>query len=343
MLKYLFAAIALLFSAPVLASCCIDSNNGLEVGLGWRRDDMRWKLKDITSSYLYADALSKIHFKDLNYYTIHAKCHSVGCSYYFRASADYGQSDKGRAVEVFGLTTPIYDVGSVLIESNQKIKRRSEVYDFSAAIGYPFTPCGCKLVIAPLVGFSFHRQHLRAKGGESRYSASSFYRFDSESLSFTNTSESAFSVNSSNPFDFGSYDPFSNSSESDHLIANVLGLSIDKRVSVYRFTWYGPYVGVDIAYALDSCWSLFSQTEYHFLDNCHRKRKSLTGVYFVDDYHHKGWAYGFDQTVGATFDMGANYYFSIAADFKWWKGHSGSHDELHWKSVGVNAAMGYFY
>lgn len=344
MFKYLVGLAALLFCSSACAQC-LDVINSLEIGLGWRRDTIDWKIKHMHQSQIDAEVDSHIFFKDINYYTIDAKVHSVGSEYYFRASAYYGLSDKGRAKERFQLTTPLYDIGELsAFHTDERIKRRSEVYDFSGAIGYPFTFCCCRLMVAPLIGFSFHRQHIRSKRNESIYSDSSFVyeRSGVEAIPY-----SSFEVDSSNPFDFSysssdfaNSDPFSSPSPVD--IASELGLSVEKRTSPYRFTWYGFYTGADIYYALDSYWTIFSQTEFHFLNRCHRKRKSLTGVFFVDDYHHEGFAYGFDQKVGVNFEVGSCYYASICVDYKWWKGHC-NHDTMHWDSVGVNVALGYAY
>ena len=109
---------------------------------------------------------------------------------------------------------------------------------------------------------------------------------------------------------------------------------------MYRFTWYGFYVGADIAYALDNCWTLFWDTEFHFLDNCHRKRKSWTGVFFVDRYHKKGFAYGFNNIVGFNYYIANNWYTTLSVDYSWWKAHS-DHDQLYWKKVGVK--IGFIY
>lgn len=157
----------------------------------------------------------------------------------------------------------------------------------------------------------------------------------------SSSSSSSFSVDSSsNPFRDSSLssNPFSSSSSSEN-IASALGLSNDKESANYRFSWYGPYAGLDVAYALDSCWTLFTELEGHFLSNVHRKRKSWTGVDFVDEYHHKGWAYGFDGTLGTTFCFCGCWFSTINVDYKWWKGHS-KKDSLHWTSVNVNVTIG---
>jgi opacity protein-like surface antigen len=113
---------------------------------------------------------------------------------------------------------------------------------------------------------------------------------------------------------------------------------------MYRFTWYGFYVGADIAYLLDYNWTLFSELECHFLDNCHRKRHSRTGVHFVDHYHHKGWAYGFNALVGAAFQMSDCWYATFTVEYKRWKSDSDrSHDILRWQTVSTKAGIGYSF
>lgn len=332
----------ILISTTLLAECC----QSAEVAIGWRRDDLEWKTRHLDSSYIPGHANSRIHFKDIDLYTISGKVKWVDSEYYIRLSGEYGLSNKGRAHELFQIKSPwLYH--PLEVKTNDRIKRESEVYDLDAAVGYPFTFLNCRLSVIPLIGFSFHRQHLRVKAEEeeSYYSSSSASNYSDLSYSefFSYHSSSSFYVDYSNPFIHStSSDPFS--SRSDPNIAHSLGLKNPHHTSTYRFTWYGFYLGADIAYALDSCWTLFTELEGHFLNNCHRKRKSWTGVYFVDDYHEKGWAYGFNTVVGLTYYIANCWYSTLAVDFKWWKAHSHSkHDELHWQSVGVKIGVGYMF
>lgn len=340
MIKYLLSVAACLFSLQLFAGCCIDSTDSFEIGLGWRKDDLKWKTRQGYRGFVDAD--SEIHFKNLNFYEAYAKVHSIGCAHYARAQADYAITYKGRCREHFHLDAPYFGVDELSAISHERIKRRSECFDFNGAVGYPFMFRSCRLMVSPLIGFSFHRQRLRSKA-RSRYWDSSFiYAQDSSSDPSSFEGSSKFSVNSLNPFGFGgSSDPFA-TSPSNEIIAEALGLSIEKRTSVYRFTWYGFYLGVDIAYALDSCWTLFSQTEYHCYDRCHRKRKSLTGVQVVDRFHHSTKAYGLDQSIGLTYEMGCNYYLSIETNMKWWKSDS-KYDRLQWRTVSITSGLGYFY
>lgn len=337
-----------------------------DVEAGWRRDFLDWKTKDKHGSYFSGDVDDTIEFNDINSYMVSGELKCVSSDFYLKASADYGWVYKGREHEHFKIESYILNTPLSAHTSNP-IKRSSEVYDFSAAIGYPLAYCNCRLSIIPLLGFSFHRQHLVSKenGCSSGFSFSSSgqndnkearqarkrdrdlrkrtvakrNKFKREREFFRDHSSSSFFV--SNDANFNDF-PFSNpfSSDSDTNIAGALGLSNPHDTDSFRFTWYGFYMGADLAYALDNCWTLYWNTEFHFLDNCHRKRKSWTGVYFVDDYHNKGGAYGFNNSVGLNVNMCNNWYGTVSVDFNWWKASS-YHDDLHWKKVDVKAGLAY--
>jgi hypothetical protein len=326
------------------SSCSSSSCQSVDIEVGWRRDSLDWKLKDLHSSYVSGDVDDHILFKDIDSYTISGHAKWVSSDYYIRVSAEYGLTDKGRAREHFKIDSPFF-FDPISVETSDPIKRRSEVYDFDAAVGYPFAFFNCRLSVVPLIGFSFHRQHLRVKQSDNfsfcRDSYCDSYCFSDSSDFFSCHSSSSFVVAADNPFiGFPSSDPFS--SPSDTNIASALGLENPHRTSTYRFTWYGFYLGADIAYAMDSCWTLFWNTEFHFLDNCHRKRKSWTGVYFVDDYHEKGYAYGYNNSIGVNYYMCNCWYGTLSVDFNWWKAHSHG-DELHWKKVGAKLGLIYSF
>lgn len=358
----LFSTLLCAFTSSLLFSICMDDDccPSVECTIGWRRDNLDWKVKHMDSSYIPGKAKSHIRFDDINSYTLSAKAQWAGSAYYIRLSGEYGLSDKGRAKERFHIHSP-YLYYPISVETNEHIKRRSEVYDFDAAVGYPLSFCCCRLNIIPLIGFSFHRQHLRVKDdnyfscysscssgssssscGCCSNSSSSCSHHSSCSEFFDYHSSDSFFLDSSNPFRSSpSSNPF-HSSSSDPIIASELGLGNPHRTQNYRFTWYGFYLGADIAYALDPCWTLFSEIEFHFLDRAHRKRKSWTGVDFVDEYHKEGWAYGYNAVVGMTYSFSTCWYSTIAVDFDWWKSDA-KDDDLHWKKVGAKIGLGYMF
>jgi|GEM_PF-2847467 len=327
-----------------------------DVEIGWRRDGLNWKTPHLHSKSVSGHVNDRILFKEIDSYTITGQATWTSSHSYVRLLADYGLTDKGRAHEHFQINSPsLYQ--SIGIHTSHPVKRGSEVYDFDAAGGYPFAFFCYRLSIIPLIGFSFHRQHLRVK--EDKHSSSSSSHVDSSGSSYlsdpsssssradssgssylSDPSSSSFSVSSSNPFrNSPSSNPFSRPSSSDQNIASRLGLNNSHRTSQYRFTWYGFYFGVDTAFTIDDCWTLFWDTEFHFFDNCHRKRKSWTGVYFVDRYHEKSFAYGFNNILGVTYSIANSWYGVLSVDFNWWKTDS-KRDELYWKKVGVNIGLG---
>jgi hypothetical protein len=321
---------------------CVQS---LDVGFGWRRDNLKWHVSDMQDSYQSALASSKFNFKDLEMYTVNAKAHWAGSEYYIRLSGDYGSSIKGRCHQEFIISSPILD-GTLSTFVSNHVKRRSEFYDVTGAVGYPFMSCDNCLMVVPIIGFSFHRQRIRVKE-EKDNSFGSDFSLDSSNPFFSSSgipapsSESISNLGSSGDFDSNYFfDPFYSDSPSN--VAELIGFSPKNHTSSYRYTWFGPFVGVDIAYGLDDRWTIFTELEYHFQDRAHCKRNSLTAVDFVDDYHSERYAYGFNGSFGTTWDMGSCWYATIAVDFKWWKSN-GHHDTLEWYSVGSNISLGYMY
>ena len=328
------------------AVCCSDDCvQCIDIGFGWRRDNLKWSVPCLHESSGSAIASSNLHFNDIEMYTINGKAHWAASEYYIRLSGDYGSSFKGRAHQNFTITDSILN-GTLSTFVNNHVKDRSEFFDCTGAVGYPYMSCDLCLLIAPLIGYSFHRQRVRVKDAHHHSFGSDFSL--SSSNPFFSTSDLPI-PSSAGPSDLSSgggldsnffFDPFYSSSPSN--VAELIGFSPNNHTSNYRFTWYGPFIGVDIAYSLDSCWTLFSELEYHFWDKSHRKRKSLTAVDFVDHFHSERDAYGFNGTIGTTWDMGSCWYATIAVDFRWWKSN-GHHDTLEWKSVDTNISLGYMF
>lgn len=337
----LIGFISIIPASFLTASCCGGCCQSADFEIGWRKDHLNWKLSSLDSSYINGRVKDRIHFKNINSYTISGQWRWVGENYYVKLSADYGLTDKGRARQHFNLKSDELFF-PIDIERSHPIKRRSEVYDFDAAVGYPFTFFCCRLSVIPLIGFSFHRQHLRVKTHKDCCSHSySYDSYDSSDFSNCHHSSSDFFVKRRNDFrNIGFKNPFSE--PDNHNIAWELGLLNCHRTETYRFTWYGVYLGADLAYAFTSYWTLFWNTEFHFLDRCNRKRKSWTGVFFVDDYHRKGGAYGFNNVFGFNYYMANCWYTTFSIDFDWWKSDL-KNDDLQWSKFGAKIGLAYAF
>ena len=190
-----------LFSFFSINDCCGCSSSccqNLELDLGWRRDQLDWKLSDLNSDYVSGSVDDHILFKDINSYTVSAQAKWFSSYYYIRVSGEYGSTEKGRAHEHFHIESP-YFYYPITVHTSDPIKRRSEMYDLNIAAGYPLAFFDCRLSVVPLVGFSFHRQHLRVKLPDES-SSDSYVRARSSSRFFREHSSSSFFVSSDNPF-----------------------------------------------------------------------------------------------------------------------------------------------
>ena len=143
-------AFASLFAGCGDSTCC----QSVDIEVGWRRDRLDWKTNHLHSSYISGHVKDRLHFDDINSYTVNGQAKWVSSDYYIRLKADYGTTEKGRAHEHFHIASPYlyYPIG---VETSDKIKRRSEVYDFDAAVGYPLA-----FFLPPSIGCSFDRLFL---------------------------------------------------------------------------------------------------------------------------------------------------------------------------------------
>lgn len=355
-----------LFFASFCALCSGEDFASFEVGVGWRRDNLQWKAINFDDlSHFDLSGKSHLNFKEINTYTCNAKARWSGEAYRIRLSADYGTTVNGRSHETITLLRQLSSSSSSPIPSDIpqssffgfescRIKPRSEVYDFTGAVGYPWVLFCGQFYVSPMVGYSFHRQHWRAQGHKHMSSSSSSSSSSSgsssvfsspssssSSSSWSSTSGStSFVVDSSNPLGFpSSSDPFISSSSSEPM-ASQFGLRAKHRVNNYRFTWYGPLIGVDLGYAFDPYWSIYTELEGDVFCSARQKRKSNSGIGPIDTLHEAGRAYGFNSTTGVTYFLPTCWYFLVSVDYKWWKCVS-HENKTQWKSVGLNVSMGY--
>lgn len=318
----------------------------VEIAAGWRGDQLSWKGRHLSESGLPGCASSSLHFDDLNSYTISAQASWIDVAYYVRLSAEYGSTDKGRLKEHFEFESNAYLDSALDMHTSHPVKRRSEVYDFDGAVGYPLSFFCCRLSVIPLIGFSFHRQHLRVKIERDR--SSPFYVSSASPLFSSSYGyrkryyDEGYDGYYYYPYLSSLSDPFFSDDDYYSDIAEALGLSAPHHTSTYRFTWYGFYVGADLSYALDGCWTLYSELECHLFDRCHGKRKSWTGIEYVDRHHEKTWAYGITGVIGATYTLSSCWYGTLETELKWWQSY-GEGDHFRWLSAEARAGLGYAF
>jgi hypothetical protein len=147
----------------------------VELGVGYRQDSITLNVKERGGCNPQAKA--NRHFKDLEIVTVGTRLKTTfGCSdAYLRASFDWGFVVDGKVRDQLTVTdrnevsqdcrsnhTVEGDYLSTTVHN--RTKNSSYVWDLDIAFAYPMH-CGCDdFVVAPAIGFTVDRQHLKVKG-----------------------------------------------------------------------------------------------------------------------------------------------------------------------------------
>lgn len=122
-----------------------------------------------------------------------------------------------------------------------------------------------------------------------------------------------------------------------------------RRVSSFQFRWYAPFIGFDLALALEDSWSVYGEFEYHFSGRNQTKTRTNFGVKKFDEIDTIDCAYGFSYVVGTNYFFCGNWYSSLVVNYRYWKAkqdrrsRSCSNDQVTWTNWGISAALGYVF
>jgi hypothetical protein len=112
--------------------------------------------------------------------------------------------------------------------------------------------------------------------------------------------------------------------------------------SKYRFTFWGPFVGLDLALCHQECWNLYTELQYHFGTRARRERNSHIGDEFFDHYERTKRAYGVSLKFGSTYAFNCNLFADAYVTYKRFTSHQ-HHDSLSWRSIGIALDLGYIF
>lgn len=298
-------------------------DSAVEVGVGYRNDSIKWKRELSGGSSYYGSSsgsgsgssgareTSDFNWKDLNIWFIEGRGRYVTCDcIYIRGRTDYGWITSGKLHHKnhfgsggSGGAFDENDFSSSSPSSRGNGHAKGFVYDCKLAIGYQFKWCDECLAVAPLIGYSWHGQHLR--GGKD-HEHSNFYYDESSSDECSDNS---------------SYSSYSSSSSSGH--------------NKHRFNdrWNGVFIGFDLDYRLCCEWNLFMNYEYHWAE-FHATEHNRT--LFRNEFNgsgcgnihrstiHANNGYGNVLGFGAEWDLCECWTLGLRAEFQWWyanKGH----------------------
>ncbi len=262
------------------------ADSSLEIGVGYRNDRLEWKTDiDSASYYDYYDygfpgISSKLKWKNLHIWQIEARGKYVTCdNIYLRANGDYGWITCGKNTD-----SDSFDnyYGSDFEFCHSSSHARGHVYDAKIAVGYQFKMCDSSFTIAPLIGYSWHGQHLRDRHLRQSYVDYDYYGY---------------------AYDFG-YDYY----DRDH--------------SKYHTRWNGPFVGFDFEYYFgcwcDWDWQIFGAYEFHWAEY-HAKADWNLRPDLFDGFHHRSRrAYGNYFDIGVKWDFCECWTLSVKGEFQWW-------------------------
>lgn len=354
MFKRLFTYTVCIFTATMAFSQAVETWNSFEIGVGFREDDIQWKIHPRDD--VLTDVSTKLKYTDQDIIVVRAAGETVLCDcLYARACADYGWVFQGKTKEdTFfisdiaqtngkiaalsqrnvqsrpGLAAAVFDPENPVLGPNQAFQRLgtfnrssgNRVADVDIAIGYPLEfNCVCSnLMIAPIVGYSYHWQHLRYINADN----------------FPNIISTA-----------------------NNDVAQVPGPTIK---STFEASWYGPFIGFDFNCLLSDCWSFLGDFQYHIGRCKASSHRSVTGslrnaaaaqqVDFatiaagpatISESHSKT-----KDARGYSLSLAAKYAFfhcwTLGANFNYrsWNSHNHS-NQLDWSGWGIGLDIGHMF
>lgn len=298
----------------------------LEIGVGYRNDSIKWSTHGNFDNSSYGTSYgssfdddqcdqnrfgfkSKLDWKNLNIWQIEARGRYITCDcIYIRTNADYGWITSGKNTDKDYL-----DIGSgsgsgfEFARSHSKVK--GHVYDVKLAVGYQFKLCDDMFSIAPLIGYSWHGQHLEDHGLKQ-----SFRSYGNDNV----VPEEARSRSSGYSSYYSSYyESYGSSSSSS-------SYSYSGNHSKYHTRWDGFFIGFDLDYVMCCEWDFFAGYEFHWADYHARGDWFLRRDLFDGFDHHAKNAYGQFFDIGVRWAFCDCWTLALRGDFSWWwadKGH----------------------
>ena len=307
--KWLLSSILFLAatSAPLQGDTCYNCypgifagglfcpENYLQVGIGYRWDDTKWKIE--RSNFFDFDQIidleidstirnTKLDFEDQEFVFVGVKAQiPVGVAY-IRGYFNYGWGDCGEAKERLETLRQCLDISNGF--------KGSHIVDGTLGVGYPVYYLRGNLRITPTCGVSYHKQRV-----------------------LTNNSDRFFVI----PI---GEDTFCSTPQCNK----------------YRHEWWGPWLGVDIAYTILPIWSVYTELEFSPRPSgrCERKRESNVGILALRRRGIRKRAHGMKAQVGLTWTYLCDFYADVNWTYRRWS--CGKNDKSVWKSHSAMVSWG---
>lgn len=176
--KYFFCLLTLVFTTSGYAACCSPGifsgglfcpENYWEVGIGYRKDKIKWKVdfpkgRDLLKEdeiFVEVDPnlrKAKLRLEDQDLFVVSVRGQiPVGVAY-IRGYMDYGWVRDGKAPERLERLTQCLNISNKF--------KGSHAFDTLVGMGYPVYYLRDALRISPICGFSYHKQRIRTSNGD---------------------------------------------------------------------------------------------------------------------------------------------------------------------------------
>lgn len=303
MKKLLSAFYALALTTTAAHIGTVEADTSVEFGIGYRSDDINWK---VDAPFDIAErTFSHLNFRDIEIFAIEGKIKGVcGECVYYRLDGQYGWVLDGRVRESdqFSVGSPSPGEVTIVDVATHNDIKRDYVADFTVAFGYPLETCCCP-----------NLQFVPTIG----------FAYDTQRLGAKNRQRVSDELTTSQ--------------------IDAIGLDPGERSHHnYRATWWGPFIGLDLAFSCQSCWNLYSEFEYHFGIRTRRERNSDTGFEFIDHYKRTKRASGFSLKIGSSYHMCCNWVLDGHLTYKRYTADDNK-DRLTWRSIGIGVDIGYLF
>lgn len=319
--RFLALATALLSCATAHAFFPEATASSFDVGFGYRQDKLDWKTKTKCgshsgsghsySSYSYSDYYSssesgssescccereetKIDWKNLRTWMIEARGKYITCdNVYLRGSLDYGWITSGKTHRDFSFDDE-ESGDDYYFSSCNSSKVKGHVYDAKIAIGYLWQFCDNSFSVAPVIGYSWHGQHVHNRDHDgSSYGYGYSYSGEGEGKG-----------------------------EGECTGKGSGSSSSGSRKNHFQARWNGLFLGLDADYRLCNCWTIFGSYEFHWAHyRGHGEWKDDIELGKFRQHAKSGIGNVID--IGVEWALGCDWLVSLRGEFQWWHVHHG--------------------
>ncbi|MCB1119489.1 MAG: hypothetical protein KDK65_05975 [Chlamydiia bacterium] len=252
-----------------------------DLGVGWRRDAFDWNIGMVGGP----DVLSELEWKNIDMVQYAARGEvTLLSTFMVRGDAEYGKIFNGVNID----SDYLGKNRTKLFSRSRNAANKGEAFDFSVGGGIQYNLLCGVLSFTPLLGYSYHEQHLRLFRGFQEVR----FRVETDGLG--------------EPGELGSFE----------------GLH-----SNYRTKWWSPWIGLDGHLWVGSYIEVFAGAEYHFSHMSGTGHWNLRKE-FVGDFEHDAKGHGLVARAGLTSCFCEGFRAGVRGEWRYFWANNGVEKNL---------------